>query len=223
MDATGSGPGTLDIEGASGTGRDAAAGQGERKMTSTDLPHREVNELSTGLPHHEVNELEAEVIEDLLVYGKKKWVRIDELSTSAVAVYETSSLPVRRIALPFWRGFQDYAERMAKALVVLAMVEERKPWEVLSDARTPKRVLDCYKSMTALFHGTLKDTNATEDEQLILAFRIQHFEKFAARRCVGEPPYASQLQMEMGKHKNDLGSAGLHTYANNTSERSGAA
>lgn len=174
---------------------------------------------SMTLPYHQVYELEAEVVEYLLIYGRKPWTRIDELSTAAAAVYETTATPGIRIPLPFWRGFQDYGERMAKALVVLATVEDRTPWEVLTDARAPNRVFACYKSMTLQFRRDVNDSSVREDARLLHAFRIHHFERFAARCFTAAPAYASQLLAEMPKHKDDLVKAGLHGYANNTESR----
>jgi hypothetical protein len=87
------------------------------------------------LPRDQVAALRAE---DLQLYVQSRGWTLDEGASSALAtVYRLPSEPDAEILVPKSRDIGDYVLRMADAAMMLAAVEQRSVWEVMSDLAAP--------------------------------------------------------------------------------------
>ena len=88
--------------------------------------------------HVPSDQLAALRAEDAQLYlASHNWTRDESASSSRGNVYRYPSLPDAEAVVPARRDLADYVERMGDLVQMLAAVEERKPWQVLSDLSSP--------------------------------------------------------------------------------------
>src|SRR5438552_8976744 len=86
------------------------------------------------LPKDKVGALRADDVEPYLItHG---WLQDSSKSSADVGVFYFPSEPDATVFLPRRRDFGDYVFRMADVVVMVAVVEQRPVWEVLSDLST---------------------------------------------------------------------------------------
>jgi hypothetical protein len=90
---------------------------------------------SMHLPLDQIAALRADDVQ--LYLASHGWKRDDASSTSLGSVFHFPALPDAEALLPNRRDLADYVDRMADIVEMLAAVEERPVWQVLSDLSGP--------------------------------------------------------------------------------------
>lgn len=90
---------------------------------------------SLQLPSDQLGALRAEDVQ--LYLASHSWKRDESASTKLGNIYRYPSLPDAEAVVPARRDLADYVERMGDLVQMLAAVEERKVWQVLSDLSSP--------------------------------------------------------------------------------------